>query len=125
MKNILYSVLMLIAVMPALACGAFPCEDMVPTAAEAPCHDESENRQVPDGPMLFKDCSNLDLHYYQADKPIQEPVLKLLNYYVIFDTADSDYLAALLPSHNSRAPPNRLYAAPATALYLSTLRIRV
>lgn len=75
--------------------------------------------------MLFKDCSNLDLHYYQADKPIQEPLLKLLNYYVIFDFADSDYLPGLLSAHTSRAPPDRHYAAPATALYLSTLRIRV
>ncbi|AKH68786.1 hypothetical protein IMCC21906_01107 [Spongiibacter sp. IMCC21906] len=125
MKNILYSLLMLTAVMSALACGAFACENVVPAAAELPCHEQSENQHAPKGPMLFKDCSNLDLHYYQADKPIQEPVLKLLNYYVVFDFSDSDYLAGLLPPQKSRAPPDRLYAAPATAIYLSTLRIRV
>lgn len=124
MKKTLCCLLLLVAVMPALACGSFDCENVLPVATELPCHEQPAQPHGPSGPMLFKDCTNLDLNYYQADKPIQEPVLKLINYYVIFDVAESDFLAGLLPVHSARAPPDNLYAPP-SALYLSTLRIRI
>jgi hypothetical protein len=130
MKRFLVSLLMLVMVTPSLACGPFLCAGKAHAAAISmqgmPCHDMSTKQKQSNGPMLFKDCSHIDLQTSGDATVLKKPDFR--SYAIAFITAVSATQPLLLPSglKTIRGPPEWVELSQAyPPLYLTTQRLRI
>lgn len=126
MKKVLYTLMMIAMLTPALVCGSFICAKPAQAMEDMPCHGEKQDDNEKHSLMFMKDCLKVELLQAGHGDTFQKPDIDISK--VVYGAPDllTGYNFEPVASYNIRGPPTETVAAGTyPPVYLTTQRLRI